>query len=576
MKLGGNLNCLLTGLFCCTLSVVQAAEPAEPKVNISATQATLQAVLAQFKQQGVELKLETTDQDERLAKEKFPSTLYLKQVPLSQALEAWLAPHRLAVSQRFDQWAIVDLEAENDSPTTIKIYPIRDLLHTLKPKAEDITAQDYEVLIEVITSCVHGESWDAVGGQGTAKGVDGALVVQQSEVVHGKISRLLEDLKAGAACKPGTIRLPSEEQLHKQLDQPIKPDADVLTLVDLPEWLHQTCGLNVVLNGAALKNEGISLTQLLKPPAGKPTLRSVLSTYCSQHNLCWYFDRGVLWFTAREGNNQTVPLVYPVRDLLVSPGDDPMDKDLYDYDSLVDLLINIVSQDSWDEVGGFGSVGIWEGCLVVSQTFDQHQEIDQLLAALRSQRLAAPAANNLQQRLDARVSVNYQATPLKDVWADLQKQHKLTLTVDETALAENGVEEERITLEMKDVRLRSVLNWLVDKLRLVWVADGDGVKISNDYYIRTVLQIYEVSDLFPADLNGKLPALALTPDRLMELLEATVEPDSWDAVGGQGTCRMWRRVLLVSKMPGVQEKVYQFLSLLRASQAAQQKPAVAE
>ena len=172
--------------------------------------------------------------------------------------------------------------------------------------------------------------------------------------------------------------------------------------------------------------------------------------------------------------------------------------------------------------------------------------------------------------------MNYQATPLKDVWADLQKQHKLTLTVDETALAENGVEEERITLEMKDVRLRSVLNWLVDKLRLVWVADGDGVKISNDYYIRTVLQIYEVSDLFPADLNGKLPALALTPDRLMELLEATVEPDSWDAVGGQGTCRMWRRVLLVSQLPGVQEKVYQFLSLLRASQAAQQKPAVAE
>jgi len=56
-----------------------------------------------------------------------------------------------------------------------------------------------------------------------------------------------------------------------------------------------------------------------------------------------------------------------------------------DFDTLIDLISSTVSPNSWDEVGGSGSLVPFEGnlSLVVQQTEDVHEEIVSLLAQLR-------------------------------------------------------------------------------------------------------------------------------------------------------------------------------------------------
>jgi hypothetical protein len=56
-----------------------------------------------------------------------------------------------------------------------------------------------------------------------------------------------------------------------------------------------------------------------------------------------------------------------------------------DFDTLIDLISSTVAPDSWEEVGGSGSLREFVGnlSLVVSQTGDVHEEIVDLLAQLR-------------------------------------------------------------------------------------------------------------------------------------------------------------------------------------------------
>ena len=57
-----------------------------------------------------------------------------------------------------------------------------------------------------------------------------------------------------------------------------------------------------------------------------------------------------------------------------------------DYDTLVETITTTVKPQSWDEVGGPGSVSEVpkSKCLVISQTRDVHDEVLTLLRALRA------------------------------------------------------------------------------------------------------------------------------------------------------------------------------------------------
>jgi hypothetical protein len=61
-----------------------------------------------------------------------------------------------------------------------------------------------------------------------------------------------------------------------------------------------------------------------------------------------------------------------------------------DFDSLIDLITSTIALDTWDEVGGPGSIQPFGTSLVISQTLDVHRRIEALLVELRARQRGVP------------------------------------------------------------------------------------------------------------------------------------------------------------------------------------------
>jgi HAAS domain-containing protein len=62
----------------------------------------------------------------------------------------------------------------------------------------------------------------------------------------------------------------------------------------------------------------------------------------------------------------------------------PKERELSDAENLIRLITTTVGPDSWDEVGGPGTVAEYKGLVVVSQTWEIHEKIERLLNMLHA------------------------------------------------------------------------------------------------------------------------------------------------------------------------------------------------
>ncbi|NQT39913.1 MAG: hypothetical protein HQ581_20640 [Planctomycetes bacterium] len=128
-------------------------------------------------------------------------------------------------------------------------------------------------------------------------------------------------------------------------------------------------------------------------------LRSALELMLEPLELTWVIDKDVLLITTKERADQMLNAkVHDVADLVMFRNG--QGRTLADYDSLEQLIMTSVRPDSWEEVGGPGTISHLRHTnaesLVVCQTMRVHEELEKLLANLR-----AIAEANRQQHGDA-------------------------------------------------------------------------------------------------------------------------------------------------------------------------------
>ncbi|MGA2059498.1 MAG: hypothetical protein ABSG67_03370 [Thermoguttaceae bacterium] len=109
--------------------------------------------------------------------------------------------------------------------------------------------------------------------------------------------------------------------------------------------------------------------------------------------MTYYLDNGVIIVTTvDEADSRLETQVYRIDDLMYSPpvaknkdaAYSPAKKPIkVDYDSLINLITSTIRPQSWDAVGGPGSICPYRGTLVISQTADVHQELQKMLKDLR-------------------------------------------------------------------------------------------------------------------------------------------------------------------------------------------------
>jgi type II secretory pathway component GspD/PulD (secretin) len=198
------------------------------------------------------------------------------------------------------------------------------------------------------------------------------------------------------------------------------------------------------------------------------------------------------------------------------------------FDPLVTLLVETVKPDSWADRGGAGTIRAVDrwGVVVVRQTDEVHEQIEQLLAVLRqTQReqeagdgmtpaeepkhdakpalVVEPKANaaarkRIEAALDAPVMLDFIETPLADVVEHISEKHGITMELDTNPLDGVGIGSDTpVTRSLSGISLRSALRLILRDFELCYIIQNEVLLITTREEAETALttRVYRVPDL---------------------------------------------------------------------------------
>jgi hypothetical protein len=393
--------------------------------------------------------------------------------------------------------------------------------------------------------------------------------------------------------------------LEKKLDWDYaqKPLAEVMAHLS-----HQT-GLTIKLAGKKLDEVGVPSDTPVTFSARQLSLRTGLQLILRELELTWRVGANSLLITTPEDADGHLEVrIYDVGDLLehrfpcrsLSGGTaSPERLGPPDFDSLIDVLTTLIAPSNWDTVGGTGAIHeSGRRSLAIAQTWEVHEKIEHLFAAwrrmkadcaqeptkLRAAYYGAPDVEATWQAL-TKVASQEIDMPLHEVAAQWSKSLGVFVGLARRKLDEVGVTPETpVRGEIQGVRFFEGALEVLDPQELSLKVLNDAVLITTREHSESelFLRFYPLYDLCPP--GDTLRARQRVRERLTELenlMQQTVGPPTWDAVGGPASSRIISNppALAVCQTPGAHAELERLLTELRASEAAPQasgtKPAAA-
>jgi hypothetical protein len=178
------------------------------------------------------------------------------------------------------------------------------------------------------------------------------------------------------------------------------------------------------------------------------------------------------------------------------------------------------------------------------------------------------AEARIRKALNAPLDISFAETPLSDALDSLKRQAGVQIVVDRRSLYDAGVDPAvPLTVQAKGVMLRSVLGLVLEPLGLAWTVDREVLLVTSaDRAAHLhVTRVYDVAELLRRDDDARRAPPDL--DDLIHLLVSTVEPTTWDDVGGPGSIEPYgaggARAIVVNAPWRIQEKVAALLGQLR-------------
>ncbi len=126
-----------------------------------------------------------------------------EQLPLKYALALLLRQRQLTFAVYDESLMITSRDAAEEN-LLLRCYPVLDLVADARPLTDlhDTRFHDYQSLIDLISSSIAPDSWDAVGGPSSLEGHDGVLAVSQTLEGHENVLALLAKLRAELKRRP--------------------------------------------------------------------------------------------------------------------------------------------------------------------------------------------------------------------------------------------------------------------------------------------------------------------------------------------------------------------------------------
>ncbi|MCH7726559.1 MAG: hypothetical protein IH991_08790 [Planctomycetes bacterium] len=387
---------------------------------------------------------------------------------------------------------------------------------------------------------------------------------------------------AGEAEKPN---VGSRKAILRGLDMKVTLQVMDRRLSDVVQQLGKPAGITVLIDNRALDSVGLDADKVkITRHLEGISLRSTLNLILRELELTWTIRDGALVVTTyEEVEAQMRTEIINVADIIEALHGD--------YDTLVEVITTSVEPESWDEVGGPGSVEPYRGTLIVSQTQEVLEVIKSLLETLRAARKMAhadkaPPVVSLQTlgaahqpgqaeaaieaALDKPWKLEFENTPLSDAAAAIDKAFEITTVIDVRALDTVGLGADTpISFSARNLTLRQALRHMLRDLELTFLIQDEVLQITTEIGCESNhIRVYPVLDLL-SEVRAE-DELELNPqefgfESLIEAITATIDVETWADVGGPGTITEVEGlgVLVVSQTLQVHENVEKLFTDLR-------------
>ncbi len=236
----------------------------------------------------------------------------------------------------------------------------------------------------------------------TAQGIQGSVtVIAYVEPSRYAMYRGAEDI--ALAGPTAYIELPStavvsggvsiganaaEERIKAALNSPTAINLKDTSLTETAAYISRLHGINVQIDTEAMEDVGLSPDDtLVTANLGGMSLRSALRLILGKYDLTYVIRDEVLMITTpEEAEMQLKTKLYPVTDLVRYK--DPSGELWTDYDSLIATITSTIQPESWEDVGGPGSISPMSyqdtEVIALRQTDEVHDEITSLFARMRA------------------------------------------------------------------------------------------------------------------------------------------------------------------------------------------------
>ena len=135
------------------------------------------------------------------------------------------------------------------------------------------------------------------------------------------------------------------------------------------------------------------------------------------------------------------------------------------------------------------------------------------------------AYNKIAKALDQAMTLEFNEAPLSEVIDYLKSTHDVLIYIDRQALDAVGLGSDApVTVSLNGISFRSCLAHMLGELEL-------------DYYVANEMLVITTKEKAQDHLDPriyKLDNLRITPEKLIEIIQSMVAPDTWKEVGGPG------------------------------------------
>ncbi|TWT94614.1 hypothetical protein [Stieleria varia] len=230
--------------------------------------------------------------------------------------------------------------------------------------------------------------------------------------------------------------------------------------------------------------------------------------------------------------------------------------------AITGFFAGVASAQLADPFGGGGSdpFGGGETAAADPGTTSPNQSATQKPAGAQAgKRKPAEAKNKssaaIRAALNEDTSNTFIETPLIEALQVLGDLHDIPIVLDRRSLEEIGLSADApVTIDLKSVSLRSFLRLMLRDLQLTYLVKDDVLQIMTTESAAHSLttEVYP----FSKELSDK-------GDKIMKALTTTVNPSTWEALGGPSSVAVIDNVLVVSATERTHEEVIEFLKKLQ-------------